>query len=119
MMSEWITAILLISGACFMLLASIGLIRLPDVYMRMQASTKAPTLGLLLMLIGLCIHFTSFSTIAKAVVTVFFIFLTIPIASLMIAKAAHLMKIPKWKKTQFDDLEQSRKTTEPSADPKV
>lgn len=104
MIREWITVVFLLLGAVFMLLASIGLIRLPDVYTRIHATTKAPTLGLLLMLLSLCIQFTSVSTIFKILLILFFIFLTIPVASLMIGKAAYYMKTPPWKKTQRDDM---------------
>lgn len=109
MIREWIIVILLLLGAVFMLLASIGLLRLPDVYMRMQASTKAPTLGLMLMLISLCFYSPDLSTITKSIITIFLIFMTIPVASITIAKASHLMKMPKWKKTIQDDLENSEK----------
>lgn len=108
MIKEWLSIILLILGALFMLLASIGLLRLPDIYMRMHAVTKAPTLGTLLMFTGLCIQFTDLSTIIKSAVIIFFIFLTIPVATHMIGRAAHLMQVPKWKKTERDDLEETQ-----------
>ena len=45
MMSEWIMVALVITGGAFLLLASIGIIRMPDLYSRIQAATKAATLG--------------------------------------------------------------------------
>src|SRR5215218_9757122 len=44
-MSERIGAVLLVVGASFMLLAGLGVLRLPDLFMRLQAATKASTLG--------------------------------------------------------------------------
>lgn len=108
MIKEWIIVIVMLSGALFMLLASLGLIRLPDIYTRMHAATKAPTLGLFLMLVSLCLYFTSFFTIINSVFTILFLFLTIPVASHMIARAAHRIGTPKWKATVRDDLENAR-----------
>lgn len=109
MIREWITIVLLIIGASFMLLASIGLLRLPDIYMRMHASTKAPTLGLLLILTALALFYSSFAVILKSMLIILFIFLTIPLAAHMIGRSAHLIKTPKWKNTTRDDLEKVQK----------
>ena len=108
MIKEWITIILLILGALFILLASIGLIRMPDIYMRMHATTKAPTLGMMLILASLCIYFASILTIVKSILIIIFIFLTIPVATHMIGRSAHLMNAEKWKNTHRDDLEKAR-----------
>ncbi|UII30589.1 monovalent cation/H(+) antiporter subunit G [Fulvivirga ulvae] len=109
MIKEWIAIVLLALGALFILLASVGLIRLPDIYTRMHATTKAPTLGIMLMLTGLCIYFPSFPTVIKSLLILIFIFLTIPVASHMIGRSAHMMNTKKWKSTSRDDLEKSRK----------
>lgn len=108
MFKEWIISIVMISGALFMLLASIGLIRLPDIYTRMHAATKAPTLGLFLMLVSLCLHITTVSVIFNSIFIIIFLFLTIPVASHMIGRAAHQAKTPKWKKTVRDDLQEAK-----------
>ena len=109
MIQEWLTIAFLILGACFILLASIGVVRLPDIYMRMHATTKAPTLGILLLLTAICIYFGDIIVIIKSVVIVFFTFLTAPVAAHMIGRAAHLIKTPKWEKTNRDDLEKAQK----------
>jgi len=105
MITDLLIAIFLITGALFMLIASIGIIRLPDLYMRMHAATKAPTLGLLLLLTAICIYFPELSVIIKVALIIFFIFLTVPIPSHTIGRAAHAMKIPKWEETFRDDME--------------
>lgn len=89
-----------------MFIASIGIIRLPDLYMRMHAATKAPTLGILLLLSAVCIFFAELSVFIKVTLIIFFLFLTVPIPTQMIVRAAHAMKIPKWEKTFRDDLEE-------------
>ena len=52
-----IVALLLLLGALFMLLAGVGLVRLPDLYLRMSATSKAATLGASLVLLGAALHF--------------------------------------------------------------
>ena len=56
-MREWITSALMLMGATFMLLAAIGITRMPDLYTRMQPATKAATLGVGCMLMAVAVHF--------------------------------------------------------------
>lgn len=104
-MTEWLASILLILGAGFILLSSIGMFRFPDLYIRMHATTKASTLGILLILMGICIYFPSLSVFLKSFFILIYVFLTTPVASHMIGRAGHLIKVPKWEKTFRDDLE--------------
>ena len=55
-MTDWLSSGLFIAGATLALLASVGVLRMPDVFTRMQASTKASTLGLGCLLLGLAIR---------------------------------------------------------------
>jgi len=80
--------IFLLTGAVFMFLAALGLLRMPDVYTRLQAGTKAATLGSLAMLIGIGLHYPSWSF--KLVLIAFFILLTSPVGSSTIARAAQI-----------------------------
>ena len=105
MISEWISAVLLVLGAFFMLLAAIGVLRLPDLYIRMHAATKASSFGALLMLVAVSIHFPVAYVIIEAALVIIFIFITAPVASHMIGRIAHLLKVPKWEKTIIDELE--------------
>lgn len=105
MIWDYIAAIILLLGSCFMLIASIGIIRLPDLYMRMHATLKASTLGMFLLLSGFCVQVAEISVIIKSILIMIFIFMTAPVASQMIGQVAHLMKIKKWKRTVRDDLE--------------
>lgn len=83
---------LLTSGlAClFVLLASIGVVRLPDLYSRMQASSKAATLGAILALIGCVVHFDSADVAIRATALILFLFLTVPLAAHLIGRAGHI-----------------------------
>lgn len=91
-MVELIGAVLTLIGALFLLLASLGLIRMPDVYNRMQAGTKATTLGSILI-------FAGFAVLAPAnwprlVILIVFIFLTNPLSSHALARSAHYQGVP-------------------------
>ncbi len=105
MVVEILIVFLLIAGALFMLLASIGLLRFPDTYTRLHASTKSASLGILLILAGTGLVFGDIGVWLKEMLAVIFIFITVPIASHVIARVAHYMNIPKWKNTVQDDLE--------------
>lgn len=104
MITDWIAAILLILGAVFMLIAGIGLLRLPDTYLRMHAATKAPSLGVFLMVLGIIVHFQDFWLSVKALLIILFIFTTTPIGAHMLSRVAHLMNVAKSDKTQVDEF---------------
>lgn len=106
MISEWIAGILLVLGAFFMLIASIGMVKLPDLYMRIHAATKAPSLGIFLMMVGIIVYFLNWWTSIEGVVVILFVFITAPIGSHMISKVAHNMGVGKHKSTITDEMEQ-------------
>ena len=102
--SEVVTAVALLVGAAFVFIAALGAVRFPDVYTRIHAVSKATTLGLGCMLIGVAVSFPDFPVIAKIVAVLLFIFLTTPIATHMIVRAAYLNKVPQWKGTVADEM---------------
>lgn len=87
-MIDLIIAVLLLMGGFFALVAAIGILRLPDVLMRMHASTKAGTLGSSLILIGGAVHFGDGATTTRVVAIIVFLMLTAPIAAHMLGRAA-------------------------------
>jgi len=86
---EIITGIMLVVGASFALVASIGIIRLKDVYMRMHAASKAGTLGSGVMLLALAVHASDLAVVTRAIAGVVFFLLTAPISAHLLAKAAY------------------------------
>ena len=82
-----IGGIISIIGAVFLLLASLGIIRMPDVYNRMQAGTKATTMGSIFFLLGIAIASPSWT--GKVLILILFIVFTNPISSHVLARAAH------------------------------
>jgi len=99
-------AIMTLLGAIFLFLGALGLIRMPDVYNRMQAGTKATTLGAMLFLLGVAIYNQEFSLWGKVILLILFIIFTNPIASHALARAAYKIKIPMTEKTVKDELAQ-------------
>jgi multicomponent Na+:H+ antiporter subunit G len=89
-------------GIAFDFLGVLGLLRLPDVYTRLQAATKCVTFGSAGLLFGIFIlkGFTSFGF--KVLLAIAFIFLTSPIAAHAIARAAHRSRIPLCRESVID-----------------
>lgn len=86
-MLEIVAGLLILAGGGFTLIAAIGIVRLPDLLTRMHASTKAGTLGSILVLIALAVELGTATVIAKAIATILFLLLTAPIAAHMIGRA--------------------------------
>jgi multicomponent Na+:H+ antiporter subunit G len=83
------TAGLVLSGAAFALVAAIGINRLPDLYTRMHAASKAGTVGSGLMLLAVGVHSGDLATLARALAGFVFFILTAPVSAHLLAKAAH------------------------------
>lgn len=103
-MIGWVVLTFMMTGAIFMFLAAVGLVRLPDLYMRLSACTKAATLGAALLLIGTAIHFQDVGVASRAVAISLFLLVTGPVASHMIGRAAYLSNTPLWENTLTDEL---------------
>ena len=103
-MQLFISTILIVIGAFFILIAGLGLVRMPDLFLRMSASTKAATLGVGCTLLGVAFFFGDFVTFIRAGAIIIFLLLTAPVAAHLIGRAAYQDGVPLWKETQFDDL---------------
>ncbi|NLS95002.1 MAG: monovalent cation/H(+) antiporter subunit G [Planctomycetaceae bacterium] len=115
-MTEVLVAVLLLIGSLLMLLAGVGILRMPDLYMRLGTSTKASTLGLACILTAVAVHFAQMGVSTRAIAAVVFIFLTAPIAAHMIGRAAYVVGVSMWDRTVFDELQGRREPT-PSESP--
>jgi multicomponent Na+:H+ antiporter subunit G len=91
-------------GSLFVLLAAIGLLRMPDLLTRMHPSSKAATLGTVLILIGIAVYFEDGAIAVRAVLICLFLFLTAPVASHIIARAGFLSGVPLAEETAIDEL---------------
>ena len=94
---------LLLMGAILGLLAAIGVLRMPDVFTRMQSSTKASTLGLACLLVGLLALHPNAEFIIRAGSIAAFVMLTTPVSAHVIARAAAQTDAPLWEGTIVDE----------------
>jgi multicomponent Na+:H+ antiporter subunit G len=81
---------------------------MPDLFMRMQAATKAATLGASCMLLAVAVHFGELGVFTRAMLVIAFVFATAPIAAHMIARAAYSVGTPLWEGTVADELRAER-----------
>ncbi|MBX2928830.1 MAG: monovalent cation/H(+) antiporter subunit G [Saprospiraceae bacterium] len=103
-MSDIIIMVLAGLGALFILLAAIGIVRMPDLYLRISVTTKAATLGIGLILACCALHFGSVAITSRVVAIIFFMILTAPVGAHLIGRASYFIGVPMWKKSVMDDL---------------
>lgn len=100
-----LASIFMLAGALFVLIAAVGVLRLPDLLMRMHAATKAGTLGAGLLLGAVMVSLPETSIVVRAAAVVVFLLLTAPIAAHVIARAAyHAGEARLWGRTSVDEL---------------
>jgi multicomponent Na+:H+ antiporter subunit G len=91
---SWLAAVLLLLGAAFLFLGALGILRMPDVYNRLQAGTKTVTLGSVAVLAGIGVAHPEW--LPKLALILLFVLLTSPVGSSTIARAARLCGIEPW-----------------------
>lgn len=94
---ETLASIVALSGAIVILISMIGVVRFPDAYCRAHALGKGMTLGISLMLVSLWIDLGSEQAGLKVVAAIFFQFLTIPVASHLLALLAYKRGLARYK----------------------
>lgn len=99
MIVDGLTALLMLLGALLALLAAIGVVRFPDTFLRMQASSKASTLGLACLLGGAALQLPDVSSIIRLCSIAAFIMLTAPLSAHVVARASLHRGTPLWKGT--------------------
>ena len=104
-MIELIAGVLILIGGAFSLIAGIGLARLPDLYVRMHAATKAGTLGAGLVLAALAFEAQQLEVAARAIAGLTFLFFTAPIAAHLLGRAGYIAGVPLWSQSCLDELE--------------
>jgi len=84
--------VFMIIGGLFFLLGGLGVLRMPDTFNRIQAGTKATTLGAFSILIGVAFANPEWAWISKIIIIIVFIIISNPIGSSAIAKATYNSK---------------------------
>lgn len=113
-MAQLIGSFLILVGAFFLFSAGLGIVRMPDTFTRIQAGTKASTLGNMLILAGIAFYHPGWTL--KLVILIFFVLMTNPISSHALARAAHAIGVPMTPSTGRDALEEARQKREAVAD---
>jgi len=103
-MIEILESVAVLGGASFCLVAALGMIRFPDLYVRMHAATKAGTMGAGLVFLGVAIGAHDFGTVIRAMAAILFLFLTAPIGAHLLARAAYASGVKMWDRSGPDDL---------------
>ncbi len=103
-MREIISGVLVLIGATFMLLAGVGILRMPDLYTRMSATTKVATLGVGSTLLAVAVYFGELGIVTRALAAVAFVLLTTPVAAHMIGRASYFIGVPLCRETAIDEL---------------
>ena len=110
-MNEQIGYLIIGIGVAFDLFGTIGLVRLPDVYNRLQAATKCVTLGTCLILIGAAVYAGTGEMISRAILCALFLLLTSPVGAHALARGAHLGGVRLWEKSVVDKYEEDTERT--------
>jgi multicomponent Na+:H+ antiporter subunit G len=101
-MSNTVGLVLMAIGLAFNLVGCIGLIRLPDIYNRLQAATKCVTMGTCAFLIGTMFLVTGVPAVVKCVLCIGFILVTSPTAAHALARGAYSFGVKLWEKSVTD-----------------
>ncbi len=106
MIASVISVVCIYIGIIFILISAIGIIKMPDVYTRMSAVTKAVTLGVGFILLGVIIHFNDTSVFLKATVIFMFLLFSLAVAAHVIGLAAYRDNTPMTDLTFLDELKE-------------
>ena len=83
-----LASLALLFGLFFLFIGAVGIVRLPDVFNRLHAASKCSTIGLMGLLTAACLHTPTIGVISKSIMTVLFVFVSAPVGSHILAKAA-------------------------------
>ncbi len=101
-------AVMVLLGSIVLLIAAIGLLRMPDSYLRVQVGTKASTAGVALIMLGLALIIPAW--FGKLFTILLFVMMTNPVSSNVLMRAAHRNGHPMSSKTIVDHLAEDEKT---------
>jgi multicomponent Na+:H+ antiporter subunit G len=103
MIREILTCVFLLLGGVLSIIAAAGVLRMPDLFIRMHAATKVGTVGVSSVAIGLMIHFGNITVTSRGLLVIAFFLLTAPVAAHMIARAAYRSGVSLWMLTRIDE----------------
>ncbi|MYZ48373.1 monovalent cation/H(+) antiporter subunit G [Propylenella binzhouense] len=99
-----LSGLLVVIGALFALVGAIGVLRLPDLYTRMHAASKAGTIGSGIILLALAVEAMQVGVITRALAGIVFLLLTAPVSAHLLARAAVTAGLRPWPGTTLDEV---------------
>jgi len=106
-LTEALAILLLLFGALFVALGSLGMLRFPDTYCRIHANSKSLTLGMTGLLGAAALHFDEPAVTAKCLLAIVFYFVTSPTAGHLAGRASHRLGVEVWGEDVLDEYEGS------------
>lgn len=103
-LSQYLAAFLVLAGAIFSLIAAIGVLRLPDLYTRLHAASKAGAIGAGLIFLALAVVSLDGAVILRALLGIVFLLLSTPLSAHLLARAAYRCGEAPTPATTVDDL---------------
>lgn len=102
---QYVAAFLVVLGALFSALAGLGVLRLPDLYTRMHAASKAGAVGAGLILLAVAVASFDGPVALRAVLGILFVLLTAPISAHLLARAAYHAGVQPSTNTSLNEIE--------------
>lgn len=108
LVSDALAIFFALCGMFFMFVGAVGIVRFPDAYNRLHASSKCSTLGVMGLALAAVFHVGALAVTTKAIMTIVFALVASPVGSHMLAKAAHLNGLKPWDRQLSDELQQDK-----------
>lgn len=105
---QYIAGALIVAGGLFAALAAVGILRLPDLYTRMHAASKAGVVGAGLILLAVAFVSLDSAVVLRAILGILFLVLTTPVSAHLLARAAYHAGIEPGPETGINELESDR-----------
>ncbi|MBX2999902.1 MAG: monovalent cation/H(+) antiporter subunit G [Caldilineaceae bacterium] len=115
-MSEWVSLALIFLGAFLVFVSGVGMVRMPDLFLRMAALTQSATLGAGAIFLAVAFFFADWGVSGRAIVVVIFLFLTTPVSAHAMGRAGYRSGVPLWRGTVQDDLKRDQPQLQASPD---
>ena len=103
-MTDILIILLSSAGALFVLLSAVGILRMPDTYIRISVNTKAATLGVGLVLIATAVFFKDTAVTTRVIAIFIFLLLTAPVGAHLIGRTSYFTGVKLWKGSKIDEL---------------
>jgi multicomponent Na+:H+ antiporter subunit G len=107
-MNTIISAVFMLTGSSFMLIAALGVVKMPDFLTRLHCSTKAGTLGIGLIFLSVAADYMELGITTRSLAAILFLLLTAPVGAHVIGRAAYFIGTPLWEGTFVDEFKQAQ-----------